>query len=151
MKAILNTLGKVALSPIHFLTGSLDSNDSGDWSSIAFNALQTDFTAEQYAKLNHLAEAIAQKEDVQIVLQQFVNTDRAVHAYMREHKSATEKSALDAVNRFADARNEVIAQYLRKNCHLGKGNFKVMMAPEESLKSFDGNDKFVIDMLPCQP
>jgi len=80
IKTIVNLLVKVAVSPIRFIASQLGL--SGDrMATLPVDALQSDLTAEQYARLNEIADMSNKKNGMTLVLEQFIDWDKATKDY----------------------------------------------------------------------
>ncbi|MEG1842064.1 MAG: DUF748 domain-containing protein [Alistipes sp.] len=73
MKALGNVLLKVITAPFSFLTGN---NDNLEY--IAIEPLQWEFTSEQYAKFDKLADMLREKPEMKITLTQRINYGKAL-------------------------------------------------------------------------
>ena len=79
-QTIVNLMVKIAISPVRFLAGALGMN-ADKMESLDINALQTEFSAEQYKHLNDLASILKQKPDMALVLTQYVDTKDVLPDY----------------------------------------------------------------------
>ncbi|WP_295936484.1 DUF748 domain-containing protein [uncultured Alistipes sp.] len=73
MKAIGNVLLKVVTAPFSFLSGNKDKLEY-----INLDPLQREFTSEQYAALDKIAQALKEKPDMHVTLLQRINVQRAL-------------------------------------------------------------------------
>jgi len=79
-KTIVNLLVKVTLAPAKFIAGTLGMN-SDKLDNIPLDPLQTGFTAEQYSRINDLAEIVKKKPELQLELTQYANTDEVLPSF----------------------------------------------------------------------
>ncbi len=77
LKALVNVLVKVSLSPLDFLAGSLGFNPE-QLEAIEFTNLQEDFTSDQYDKFNQLSDIMTAKPDLMLDIKQDINYTQAV-------------------------------------------------------------------------
>lgn len=94
MKALGNVLLKVVTAPFSFLSGN-----GGDLEYIAIDPLQMEFTAEQYAKFDRLADMLRDKPELQITLTQRIDYAEALRSQARNN---LKMEYYNAVRRAAD-------------------------------------------------
>lgn len=80
MKALGNVLLKVVTAPFSFLAGG-----GGELRYIAIEPLQREFSSEQYAKFDRLAEMLRDKPDMKIVLTQRIDYPAALQTQARNN------------------------------------------------------------------
>lgn len=80
MKALGNVLLKVITAPFSFLSGG-----SGNMEFIDIDPLQREFTSEQYAKFDRLADMLRDKPDMKITLTQRIGYSEALETQARNN------------------------------------------------------------------
>lgn len=101
-KTLVNLMVKVGEAPFKFLAGALGFGSSQP-ESIAIDPLQTGFTAEQYSKLNDMAEIIRKKPEMQFDFTQLADIKeemdeyamyKAKYTYLASHMNEDNKATL---------------------------------------------------------
>ncbi|MGL5681845.1 MAG: DUF748 domain-containing protein [Marinifilaceae bacterium] len=84
IRTLINVLVKVAATPASFLTDAIGIK-SDPFKPIRIDAMQTEFDASQYGKLEEFAQILAMKPELQLTLTQSLNYARAYTDIVQLH------------------------------------------------------------------
>lgn len=141
-RALGNLLIKVSTAPFTAI-GDLISPDTESYDSIDLDSRTPDFSPEQYARLEKLAEWMKEKKELKFEFIQWVNMSKIVPDSLSHRGDSLKVFNQDKMLSLAKERNENLKNYLIR-MGVSKDRFTIAPMVLDSLKTYKGKDKFAV-------
>lgn len=143
-KALANLFIKVSTAPFTAI-GELFGEEKENWESIYFDSRVSDFSPQEYAKLEEMVRWMEDKEELKFEFIQWINITNLIS---KTDSTSFSSDSINVLNQekilaLTNERNENLRKYLIR-MNLSETRFTISIPHIDSLKNYKGKDRFTI-------